>query len=253
MNEQIDRADTATEAFPQAVRAVLEQRACALPVEIPPIDALRRRGRRRRAMRDALTGVGALALVGGAALGVSTFSGMAASGAGQSVGPATSVHGGATPSAVPGVPQGQHEAIAALKHWKSGPKFEVPTYTAVPAWISPSDRYDAASQLSTEAAKGHPINQPVDAPGHDGCLSFGSSPLVWPTGFYAEGTPLTVFDPHGHAVYVLNEGFTGADGNAELGEGNGTTNNSESGFSLTGCPSADQDVASTSVFMIFNG
>ena len=105
----------------------------------------------------------------------------------------------------------------------------------------------AASELSADATKHHPINQ---LPGPAlGCLTLGSSPLLWPTGFYAEGTPLTVFDTNGRAVYVLDKGFTGADGPAQLGWGNGELT---SGYALTGCPSSLKEIGADALLIILS-
>ena len=213
--------DAMTESL---VRTALEQQASSLAPESPPLDQLRARGRRRRRVQDALTGLGTLALVGGVALGVHSVSG---EGSAQTAVAAASPTASVKPS------------------WAPGPRLQVPTYTSVPSWMQ---KTSAAAELSGQAAKHHDVVQ-ADAP-YLGCVSLGSSPLLWPEGFYAEGKPLTIFDPHGRAVYVLDKGFTGADGSPQLGWGNGQLS---SGYSLTGCPDDLQAVGSFSLLIIFSG
>jgi hypothetical protein len=225
-------AETPTESL---VRTVLQQHANALPPEDPSVDALRRRGRRHRRVRDAAASVVAVALVCGVALGThAAIGGSPGRATAEASSPSTSASGasGAGPDNAP--PAG----------WTPGPKLQVPTYKSVPSWM---DKTDASDQLGSYATQNHDVNSP-GAP-NQGCLSLGSSPLLWPKGFYAEGTPLTVFDPDGRAVYVFDVGFTGADGFPRLGWGNGRL--AAADYSLTGCPSSLSAIASYSLLIIF--
>ncbi len=195
------------------VRDLLEGRAAALEQETPPFAEVRRHGRRRRLARDLAAGVGAMALAAGAVLTVQAVHGPSAR-----VSPA-----------VPGTNQSATSSASAIA-WVPGPKLTLPTYTTIPAEASATEQ-NANALLSDMGKGGHPVNvMTTTATGT--CLTLGSSPFLWPKGYYAEGSPLTVFDPGGHAVYVLNVGFTGRDGTAQIGYPNGIP----SGASLGVCP-----------------
>lgn len=238
-NTSIDGAGESAETPAESlVRRVLQQQASALPPESPSIDVLRRGGRRRRRVRDAATTVGAVALVCGVAVGVH-----AVNGGSPASTPAAAGSPSASATATGPAESSPVQDDSAPPDWKPGPRLQVPTFTSVPSWMH---KTSGPAELGSMATRNHDAT-PADPP-YQGCISLGSSPLLWPAGFYAEGTPLTVFDANGRAVYVLDEGFTGVDGYPQIGWGNGQL---DSGYSLTGCPSSLQAIGSYSLLVIF--
>lgn len=184
------------------VRAALVHRAEALPQESPPVELLRRRGRRRRRLRDAMAGTGMLALIVGTVVGVHAVT-AAGHDSSLAAGPAASTAAAAPVGASATLPAG------APTGWKPGPQYVLPSYPSIFADPGLTES-NAQSSIPSLSQHGHPV-QSITA-GNQGCLTLGSSPLLWPAGYYLEGTPQTVFDRDGHAVYVVDKGFTGRDG-----------------------------------------
>ncbi|MBR7835688.1 hypothetical protein KDL01_20600 [Actinospica durhamensis] len=213
MNEQNEGARFATE-IEQVVRATLDRQAASVPLQDPPVSLLLERGRKRRRRRDALSVTGALAMVFAGVVGVhAAIASPGGPAAAKQVIVAASGRPsvGASASAV-----GGYQAQVPT-NWKPGAKLPLGTYSSVPSWAQVRD---AATELGGDKDKDHHV-QPEVGTGASVCLTLGSTPLVWPKGFYAEGTPLVVFDPKGRPVYVVDQGFTGVDGPAKLGFGDG--------------------------------
>ncbi|HET9171489.1 MAG TPA: hypothetical protein VFN97_18770 [Actinospica sp.] len=195
----------------QAVRTTLERHATRVPLQDPPVAQLLGRGRSRRRRRDALRVAAALVIVaGGVVGGYAARVGTSGAATSQVVGAATRPSSTASVST-----DGYHATVP--KNWKPGAKLPLNSYSSVPSWVQAKD---AATELGGDKKKGHHVNLGV-SPTPTMCLSLGSNPLAWPEGFYAEGSPLVVFDPAGRPVYVVDQGFTGVDGPAELGYGDG--------------------------------
>lgn len=214
----------------QIVRATLDRHATSVPPQEPPVELLLKRGKHRRRMRDALTVTGALALVFAGVVTVnaavtSAHSGPGATGSGVPVTVAAAGHATAGSSGSAGLYR-----ATVPKGWKPGAKLPLSTYSSVPSWVQTKD---ATTELGTEKKKGHHVNLGM-SPEPATCLSLGSTPIVWPEGFYAEGTPLVVFDSKGRAVYVVDQGFTGVDGPALIGYGDGLR--LLPGLDMTHCP-----------------
>lgn len=224
-----DPSDKGTAGVERAVRATLGQRATSVPLQDPPVAQLLSRGRNRRRRRDALRVAGALAVLAAGVVGVNA----ARDGALSEPATATSqVVGVASPSSsASGASTHQARYHATVpKNWKPGAKLPLSTYSSLPNWVQATN---AAVELGNDKAKGHHVNLGV-RPEPATCLTLGSSPIAWPEGFYAEGSPLVVFDPAGRPVYVVDQGFTGADGTAELGYGDGV--HLLPGLTMTHCP-----------------
>lgn len=187
------------------VRAALVHRAKTLPQGSPPVELLRRRGRRRRRLRDAMTGTGTLALIVGTVVGV-----RAATAAGH--GPSLTAAPAASTTAAP-LGGSATLPVGAPRGWKPGPEYVLPSYPSI--FVGPAlTESDAQSGIPSLRQHGHPM-QSITAGSQD-CLTLGSSPVLWPAGYYLEGTPQTVFDRDGRAVYVVDKGFTGLDGEAMI-------------------------------------
>jgi len=222
----------------QTVRATLDRHATSVPLQDPPVALLLKRGKYRRRMRDTLTVAGAIALV---FAGVVTVN---AAGTGAPGGP-DAAGSGLPATAGPSGSAGLYHATVP-KDWKPGTKVPLSTYSSVPRWVQTKD---AATELGTEKEKGHHVNLGM-SPEPTMCLSLGSDPIVWPEGFYAEGTPLVVFDSKGRPVYVADQGFTGVDGPARLGYGDGLR--LLPGLDMTHCPAeATTGLETYALAMIF--
>ncbi|MBR7826264.1 hypothetical protein KDK95_08130 [Actinospica sp. MGRD01-02] len=197
----------------QAVRATLEQHAACIALQDPPAARLLKRGRDRRRRRDALRVTGVLAMVCAGVLGIHSVS---AAGSGRATAATPQVVGVTTrPTGSASAAAGYHAMLP--RNWKPGAKLPLSTYSSVPRWVTATN---AATELGGDKAKGHHVNLGM-SPDPTTCLTLGSNPIVWPEGYYAEGTPLVVFDPKGRPVYVVDQGLTGVDGPAELGFGDG--------------------------------
>ncbi|HTJ68595.1 MAG TPA: hypothetical protein VL551_13755 [Actinospica sp.] len=199
---------TGETAIEQAVRATLEQHATAVPPQDPPAARLLSSGRARRRRRDALTLAGAIVVVAAGVVGVHA-AGFGTSGRTTPAAPSVVSTTGASRPAV------YHATVP--KNWKPGTKLPLNTYSSVPSWVQAQD---AAADLASDKSEGHHVNLGV-SPEPTMCLTLGSNPIAWPEGYYAEGSPLVVFDPKGRPVYVVDQGFTGVDGPAKLGFGDG--------------------------------
>ena len=214
----------------QDVRATLERHAGQVALQDPPVALLLERGRSRRHRRDALRVTGALVLVCAGALGASA----AIAGTPGRPAAATPETAGAAARPSSGVSMSTSGAgvyhATVPKNWKPGAKLPLNTYSSVPNWVQATD---AATELANEKEKGHHINLGV-SPEPTMCLSLGSNPIAWPEGFYAEGTPLVVFDSKDQPVYVVDQGFTGVDGPVKLGYGDGLR--LLPGLEMTNCP-----------------
>ncbi len=216
----------------QVVRATLDRHATSVPPQDPPVALLLKRGKSSRRKRDTLTGAGALTLVVAGVFAVNAVGTGASRGPGAAGSGVTVIDGAAgQATAGPSGSAGVYHAVVP-KDWKPGAKLPLSTYGSVPQWVQTKD---AATELGTEKEKGHHVNLGM-SPESTACLSFGSNPIVWPAGFYAEGTPLVVFDSEDRPVYVVDEGFTGVDGPARLGYGDGLRR--LPGLDMAPCPEA---------------
>lgn len=239
MNEQNEEARIGTDpsgpvetGFERDVRATLERHAGCVALQDPPVALLLERGRSRRRRRNALRVTGALVMVCAGALGASAViagtPGRSAAATPETAGVVTRSSSDTSASASASGAGAYHATVP--KNWKPGAKLPLNTYSSVPSWVQATD---AATELGSEKEKGHHVNLGV-SPEPTMCLSFGSNPIAWPEGFYAEGTPLVVFDPKGQPVYVVDQGFTGVDGPAKLGYGDGSR--LLPGLEVTHCP-----------------
>jgi hypothetical protein len=237
MNEQNEEARFVTDpsgpvetGIEQDVRAMLERHAGCVALQDSPVALLLERGRSRRRRRDALRVAGALVMVCAGALGASAAiagtPGRPAAATPETAGVVARPSSGMSASASGA---GAYHATVP-KNWEPGAKLPLNAYSSVPSWVQATD---AATELGNEKEKGHHVNLGV-SPEPTMCLSLGSNPIAWPEGFYAEGTPLVVFDPKGQPVYVVDQGFTGVDGPAKLGYGDGSR--LLPGLEMTHCP-----------------